>query len=154
VRVAKDTVVTIEYRAWLDSGDLVDSTEDCGPIAYLQGNEQIFPPLEDAVEGLEAGAEREIRLEPGASYGERREELVRRVPRAQLAPGLTLIPGHRYGVKDPDGGRVSFRLVAVEGETVVADFNSTAAGQGLHIRVRVLAVRAATREELRRGTLR
>jgi FKBP-type peptidyl-prolyl cis-trans isomerase SlyD len=154
VRVAKDTVVTIEYRAWLDGGTLVDSTEDCGPITYLQGNEQIFPALEGAVEGLEAGAEREISLGPGESYGERREELVRRVPRGQLSPDLTLVPGQRYGVKGPDGGRLSFRLVAVEGETVVADFNSAAAGQGLHIRVKVLAVRAATREELRRGTLR
>ena len=154
MRVAKDTVVTIEYSARLDSGDLVDSTEGCGPITYLQGNEQVFAPLERALEGLEAGAEREIRLEPGASYGERREELIRRIPRAQLPPDLALIPGNRYGVKGPDGQRLSFRFVAAEGETVVADFNSPAAGQGLHIRAKVLAVRAATREELQRGTLR
>ena len=154
MRVAKDTVVTIEYSARLDSGDLVDSTADCGPITYLQGNEQIFPPLERAIEGLEAGADLEIRLEPSASYGERREELVRHIPLAQLPPDLVLTPGNRYGVKAPDGRRLNFRLVAAEGETVVADFNSPAAGQGLHIRAKVLAVRAATREELQRGTLR
>jgi FKBP-type peptidyl-prolyl cis-trans isomerase 2 len=154
VRIAKDTVVTIEYSARLDGGDLVDSTEDCGPITYLQGNEQIFPPLERALEGLEAGAEREIRLEPSASYGERREELVRRIPRAQLPSDLALVPGNRYGIKASDGRRLAFRLVAVAGDAVVADFNSPAAGQGLHIKAKVLAVRAATPEELRRGTLR
>ena len=50
-----DTVVTIEYRATLSDGALVDSTDHCGPVTYLHGNEQIFPELEQAVDGLVAG---------------------------------------------------------------------------------------------------
>ena len=42
----------------------------------------------------------------------------------------------------------------VEGDDVIADFNTRGAGQRLRIRARVLAVRAATPDELRRGTLR
>ena len=47
-----------------------------------------------------------------------------------------------------------FRLVGVEGDEVVADFNNAAAGQGLEIWAKVIAVRAATADEIRRGTLR
>jgi hypothetical protein len=43
LRVATDRVVTIEYRASLSNGDLIDSTDHCGPVTYLHGNEQIFP---------------------------------------------------------------------------------------------------------------
>ena len=154
MRVAGDTVVTIEYSALLEDGAIIDSTEHCGPVTYLHGNEQIFPALERAIEGLEAGEEREIRLSPSEGYGERREELVRQIPRAELPPDLQLVPGERYTVRSPNGTRLDFRLVAIRGDEIVADFNNRAAGLGLRIKAKVLAVRAATAEELRRGTLR
>ena len=154
MRVADDTVVTLEYTARLDDGTVIDSTADCGPVTYLHGNEQIFPALERAVDGLEAGATTELRLAPAESYGERRPELERRIPRVQLPPQLSLTPGERYSVRAPDGRRLVFRLLAIEDDAVLADFNVPAAGQGLHIHATVIAVRAATADELRRGTVR
>jgi FKBP-type peptidyl-prolyl cis-trans isomerase 2 len=47
-----------------------------------------------------------------------------------------------------------FRLVAVEGDAVIADFNTRGAGQGLHIAATVLSVRAASDDEIRRGSVR
>jgi FKBP-type peptidyl-prolyl cis-trans isomerase 2 len=149
-----DTVVTIEYRATLTNGELVDSTERCGPVTYLHGNEQIFPQLEQAVDGLRPGEERRISLSPKESYGEHRPELVRRMPRAQLPPDLVLEVGKRYTVRPPRGEPTKFRLVGIEGDDVLADFNNPAAGQGLEVWAKVVAVRAATPDEIRRGTLR
>ena len=154
MRAATDTVVTIEYRASLTNGDLVDSTDHCGPVTYLHGNEQIFPALEQAVDGLTAGEERRLSLSAQESYGEHRPELIRRMPRAQLPPELALEVGKRYTIRPPRGEPMKFRLVGVEGDEVLADFNNPAAGQGLEIWARVVAVRPATAEEIRRGTLR
>ena len=154
MRVACDTVVTLEYVARLDDGTVVDSTDQCGAISYLHGNEQIFPALERVVEGLAPGDERNVRLPPEESYGQRREELVRRVPRAQLPPNLALVPGQRYELRSTDGTRLTFILISVDGDDVVADFNARGTGQGLRIIAKVVAVRAATAEEIRRGTLR
>jgi FKBP-type peptidyl-prolyl cis-trans isomerase 2 len=154
MRVSKDTVVTIEYTARLENGDVIDSTAECGPVTYLHGNEQMFPQLEEAVDGLEPGAERAIRLPPEKAYGRRREELVRRFPRAHLPPDLVLEVGGRYRLRAPEGKTLDFKLVGLDGDDVVADFNNRAAGQGLRIEARVVAVRSATPAELRRGTLR
>ena len=154
MRVATDTVVTIEYRASLTNGDLVDSTDHCGPVTYLHGNEQIFPALEQAVDGLMAGEERRLSLSSQESYGAHRPELIRRMPRAQLPPELALEVGKRYTIRPPRGEPMKFRLVGVEGDEVLADFNNPAAGQGLEIWARVVAVRPATADEIRRGTLR
>jgi FKBP-type peptidyl-prolyl cis-trans isomerase 2 len=154
MRVATDTVVTIEYKATLTSGELVDSTDHCGPVTYLHGNEQIFPALEQAVDGLTAGEERTLSLAPRESYGEHRPELVRRLTRAQLPPDLALEVGKRYTIRPPHGEPMIFRLVGVDGDEVLADFNNPAAGQGLEIWARVVAVRPATADEIRRGTLR
>jgi FKBP-type peptidyl-prolyl cis-trans isomerase SlyD len=154
IRAEVDTVVTLEYVARLEDGTVVDSTERCGPISYLHGNEQIFPALERIVDGLQAGDTRETELAAEEAYGLRREALVRRVPRAQLPPGIELVPGERYEVRSPSGARLVFTLVAIDGDEVIADFNTSGAGQRLCISVRVLAVRAATADEIRRGTLR
>jgi len=154
MRVATDTVVTLEYVAKLDDGTIVDSTDHCGPVSYLHGNEQIYPALERVVEGLAPGEERDVRLPPEESYGARREELVRRVPRAQLPETLDLVPGERYELRGKDGTRLAFTLVAIDGEDVVADFNARGTGQGLRIVAKVIAVRPATADEIRRGTLR
>ena len=154
LRVVADTVVTIEYRASLTNGDVVDSTDHCGPVTYLHGNEQIFPALEQAVDGLVAGEERRWSLAAKESYGEHRAELVRRMPRAQLPPELALEIGKRYTIRPPRGEPMKFRLVGIEGDEVLADFNNPAAGQSLEIWARVVAVRPATADEIRRGTLR
>lgn len=154
LRVAADTVVTIEYRANLTNGDLVDSTERCGPVTYLHGNEQIFPALEEAVDGLLPGDERTLSLSASESYGEHRADLVRRLPRTQLPPDLVVEIGKRYTIRPPRGEPMIFRLIGVEGDEVLADFNNPAAGQGLEIWAKVVAVRPATSEEVRRGTLR
>ena len=154
LRAATDTVVTVEYEARLEDGTVVDSTDRCGPVSYLHGNEQLFPALERLVEGLAAGDAGEIELAPAEAYGARRDELVRRVPRAQLPPTIELVPGERYEVRSANGTRLTFSLVGVEGDDVIADFNTRGAGQRLRISVRVLTVRAATPDELRRGTLR
>ncbi len=151
---ATDTVVTLEYEARLEDGTVVDSTERCGPVSYLHGNEQLFPALERLVEGLAAGDARAIEMAPEEAYGARRDELVRRVPRAQLPPAIELVPGERYEVRAANGARLVFTLVGVEGDDVIADFNTRGAGQRLRVSARVLAVRGATADELRRGTLR
>jgi FKBP-type peptidyl-prolyl cis-trans isomerase SlyD len=154
MRVAKDTVVTIEYEASLDDGHVIDATTACGPVTYLHGNEQIFPALEQVVEGIEAGGECAVRLAPHETYGVRRDELIRRLPRTQLPTELVLTVGERYHLRAPNGQTLDFKLVSVEPDEIVADFNHRAAGQGLTIRAKVVAVRPATADELRRGTLR
>src|SRR5204863_7391205 len=101
-------------------GDVVDSTDHCGPVTYLHGNEQIFPALEQAVEGLLVGEERRLALSPRETYGEHRPELVRRMPRAQLPPDLALEVGKRYTARPPRGEPMIFRLVGIEGDEVLA----------------------------------
>ena len=154
MRIEKDVVVTIEYTATLDDGTVVDSTDHCGPVTYLHGNEQIFPALEEALDGLRPGDAPELRLAPERAWGVHRPELVRRMPMTQLPPSLVLTIGERYKVRGPDNAQLVFTIVGIDGDEVIADFNPRGAGQGLTVRAKVLAVRSATEDERRRGTVR
>src|SRR6185436_13363029 len=64
LEVAADLVVTLEYTVRLESGRLVDSTGQCGPMAIMIGAGQLFPALEDRIAGMRAGETREVRIPP------------------------------------------------------------------------------------------
>jgi len=149
--VADERVVTLEYTVHLDNGRLLDSTGHCGPMAVMIGAGQLFPALEDRIAGMRAGETREIRVPPEDAYGPWHEDLVRDIPRDRLPPDLELTIGEDYRLKGPDGKPLRFRLLEIKGDAVRADFNPPNAGQGLVATVTVIAVRAPTAEEARRG---
>jgi FKBP-type peptidyl-prolyl cis-trans isomerase SlyD len=153
MEVRDGMVVSLEYTVHLADGTLLDSTGDCGPLAVMIGSGQLFPALEDRIGGMRAGETRELTIPAADAYGEWREELVRRMPRGRLPPDLALEVGHEYRLKSPDGKLLRFRLLRVYEDEVEADFNRPQAGQDLRVVVTVVAVRAPTPEEERRGRM-
>jgi len=151
MEVAPGVVVTVEYTVRLASGETVDSTGTCGPVSVLYGAGQLFPALEDRLAGMRAGETRELRIPAAEAYGEKRPELVRRLPRDRMPPGLALVVGEQYRITAPDGKVLRFRVLSFDEESVEADFNPPSAGQELVGVVTVVAVRAPTPEEERRG---
>jgi len=149
--VADGRVVTLEYTVRLASGELVDSTGDCGPLSILVGGGQLFPPLESRLAGMRAGETRELCIPAEEAWGERQPGLVRTMTREQLPPDLALEVGREYVLKTPEGRALRFSVRAIGEGTVEADFNAPGAGQELHATVTVVAVRAPTAEEERRG---
>jgi peptidylprolyl isomerase len=151
MEVASGCVVTIEYTVRLADGEPVDSTGGCGPIAVLFGNGQLFPALEARMGGMVAGETRDFRIPADEAFGEWRPELVRALPRDRLPPNLELAVGAEYRVQASDGKALRFRVVEIGPDEVRADFNRRSAGQELVATVTVVAVRAATPDEERRG---
>jgi FKBP-type peptidyl-prolyl cis-trans isomerase 2 len=149
--VARDRVVILEYTVRLESGQLVDSTGQCAPLAVLVGSGQLFPALEDRILGMRPGETCEVRIPAEDAYGTWHAGLVRTLPRDRLPPDLELTVGEDYRLRAPDGTTLRFRLLEVREETVRADFNAPSAGQALVATVTVIAVRQPTAEELRRG---
>jgi FKBP-type peptidyl-prolyl cis-trans isomerase 2 len=151
MEVERGRVVTLEYTVRLESGELLDSTGGCGPIAVLHGGEQLFPALEARLAGMRPGETREFTIPPEEAYGARNPDLVRTLPRDRLPPDLDLSVGQEYRLRTPEGRTLRFRLLAVGATDVRVDFNPQRAGQALVATVTVVDVRAATPAEERRG---
>ncbi len=151
MKVAPDTVVTLEYTVWLGDGRLLDSTAACGPLMVMIGAGQLFPPLEEGMLGMAPGETRDIEIPPEKAYGRWDPDLVRPIPRDRLPPDLQLEVGVEYRLKNPDGRAARFRVLSIGEREIAADFNAPNAGQALHARVTVIAVRAPTADEERRG---
>jgi FKBP-type peptidyl-prolyl cis-trans isomerase SlyD len=149
--IAKDRVVSIDYRLHLGDGEIIEESEQGDPLVYLHGYEEIVPGLEKALEGKKAGESLKVQVSPAEGYGEYDPDGVEEVPREDFPAELELQDGGIVSATDDEGDEVDFLVKEVRDNTVVVDFNHPLAGKTLHFEVTVREVRAATEEELEHG---
>lgn len=144
-------VVTIDYTLRNATGEVLDSSDDSEPLAYLHGADEIVPGLEHALEGLEVGDEKDVVVEAKDGYGEVNPGGVFPVPRSVFPSDMTIEVGDALVGEDDQGEMIPVRVVGIEGDKVMVDANHPLAGQRLHYHVKVRGVRDATDEEMAHG---
>jgi len=110
MKVAENKVVLIDYTLTDNAGEVIDSSEGAGPLAYLHGAGNIVEGLEEALTGKEAGAEVKASIEPAKAYGERHEDMKQEVPK-ELFGGVENIEVGMQFQSETDQGPV---LVTVD----------------------------------------
>lgn len=142
--------LTFHYTLRDANGRVFDTSRGGGePLSFVEGAQQIVPGLEKVLVTMAAGERREVVVPPEEAYGVREEELVQRVPRADLPIEGEVSVGDQF-MTGPDRYAPVVTVVAVEGETVTLDANHPLAGATLHFDVELVAARPATAEELGR----
>ena len=80
LQVARNTVITLDYHVTDPDGEVVDEGRD--PLVYLHGGyEDIFPKIEEALQGKAVGESVQVKLQPDEAFGEYDPELVQIEPR-------------------------------------------------------------------------
>ncbi len=154
MKVGPGCVVKLELEVRDAEGETLVSTDEDGPIEYLHGSDDLpLPGLERALEGAMVGAELEIALAPKDAFGEYDLECLISVPRSALPADAEVVPGDVIPVEltSDDGeelGEVEMRVESIAQDAVVLDANHPLAGIDVVCRAKVIAVRAATPEEL------
>ena len=148
MKIAKDTVVTLQYRVSEPSGKLIEQSKT--PMVYLHGGyNNTLPKIEEALEGREAGHEVTLDLQPADAFGERDESLVRVIPKSEFPPGVK-VGGQLEGRTDDGQPRV-FHVMKIKGPEVHLDGNHPLAGRALKFTLKVTGVRMASGEEISHG---
>ncbi|MFZ5485380.1 MAG: FKBP-type peptidyl-prolyl cis-trans isomerase [Pseudomonadota bacterium] len=151
MQVAKDTVVTLTYRLTSLQGEMIEEATLDHPAAYLHGGyDGIFPKVETALEGLAAGAEADVVLEPDDAFGDYDAELVR-MEDASLFPPEVAVGMQFEGVSEDGQHHLLYTVTDVAEGKVVVDGNHPLAGQSLRVQCRILEVRGASQEEIEHG---
>lgn len=148
MHISKDKVVEIEYTLTVD-GEVVDSTDEGGLLAYLHGHNNIIPGLEKALEGKQEGDHLQVTVQPEEGYGERDPEAEQTISREDFEDEVEV--GETYFAQSEDGNVTPFTVVSVDGDNVTVDFNPPLAGKVLNFDVTVQSVRDADPEELEHG---
>ncbi len=138
--------LTFHYTLRNRDGRILDTSRGAAPLSCVEGAGQIIEGLEEPLLKMSAGETRTVVVPPERAYGLREAELVQKVPRSRL-PVNEVKVGDQFQA-GPDRQAPVVTVMAIEGEEVLLDANHPLAGEELHFEVEVVALRAATPEEL------
>ncbi|HEX4844265.1 MAG TPA: peptidylprolyl isomerase [Limnobacter sp.] len=156
-------VVTLDFELCDAQGEMIQPRGG-EPIVYLQGGEnEVFPKIQDALQGKSVGDEVFLQLEPEDAFGDFDPELMRiedldNFP-DDLAIGMQLEEVPVDDESEPDVqadesntgfGRVWTVTDIAEGK-VVLDGNHPFAGMALRYHLKITDIREANEEEKAQG---
>lgn len=136
-------IVVIDYSVRTGDGRVVGGTEQAGPQTLTLGKAEIFPEVEAALTGMEAGGEASVTIPSDKAFGPRREEMVVQIPRTQLPTDQPPQPGMQLSAKAQDGSTVNLTITEISDTAVTADGNHPLAGEDLHFGVTLVEIKQA-----------
>jgi FKBP-type peptidyl-prolyl cis-trans isomerase SlyD len=148
--ITTGSVVLFDYTLTDDEKDIIDSSKDEGPLAYLHGEGQIVKGLEKAMEGKKAGDSFQVSVSPEEGYGLPDPAKIAVVSADQIEGGEDLEEGMQLEASNDQGEQIVV-VSKIEGNNVTLDGNHPLAGMALHFDITIREVRAATAEEISHG---
>ena len=151
MQVVKNTVVTLDYNVTDPDGELVDAGKE--PLVYLHGGyDDIFPMIEEALQGKKIGEAVVVKLQPDEAFGEYDADLIQVESRKgfpkELEVGMQFEGTPENG---DDDDLLIFRVTEIAEDKVVLDGNHPLAGMALVFTCTVTSVRPASEEEIAHG---
>jgi FKBP-type peptidyl-prolyl cis-trans isomerase SlyD len=144
----KKRVLSFNYTLKDTKGQVLDSSTD-GPLAFLEGSQQIIPALEDQIKSMLIGQKKNVKLAAKDAYGEVEEKMVMDVPKKEVAH-LQIEVGSFLQLQLQDSMKV-VRITKITDDTVTLDGNHPLAGQDLEFDVELVDSRDASNEEMAHG---
>ncbi len=151
MEISRYRVVILNYTARDGSGEVIDSSDNDGPIRYIHGTDDLIPGLEKALEGHATGDRLHVDVPMADAYGARDETLVEAVPQENFQGIDSIEPGMQFQTEMDDGSPFLVTVVDVNEQTVTVDGNHPLAGKDLSFDLEVVEVREATAEEIEHG---
>jgi FKBP-type peptidyl-prolyl cis-trans isomerase SlyD len=147
----ENQVVTIHFTLQDAEGNLLDTTEEDGPMLFLAGQEEILPKLEAELTKMNLNEKKKVVLQPEEAYGPYDPEDVHVIKRHDLPDDIEIEVGVELLAEVEEDEEVPCYISKVDGDEVTLDFNHPLAGKSLFFDVELIEVRDATEEELQHG---
>ena len=132
--------VKVHYTGKLTDGTVFDSSEGREPLEFEIGGRRLLQPFETGVIGMSIGESRTVTINPEEGYGQRRDDLVMEVDKANLPENLSVEQGQQLQMKHPDGNTFVVTVAAVGDTTVHLDANHPLAGQVLEFEIELVEI--------------
>ena len=155
MKINQQCVVALTWTLTDTLGEELDVLEE--PVEFLVGGDDLLHIIEEALQGLEVGAELDLQIEPEEGFGDFDDLLLFLEPRAlfpaELEEGMTFEGCSLPEGCNPDAPKDAFYTVSeIYPEHVVLDANHPLAGIALRLSLTVETVREATLQEIGQGT--
>lgn len=132
--------VSLYFSLSLTTGEVVDSCFNKAPARFSIGDGSMLPGFEQALFGLEPGAELRILLSPEQAFGQPSAGNIQRFPRYRFPADLPLSRGLMIDFADNNGAMQPGVVLANDSNWVQIDFNHPLAGRSILFHARVIGV--------------
>ena len=117
-----------------------ESTLDARPMRIQLGKGEIMPAVENGILGMEKGDRKTLNLSSADAFGERNEDFVYDIPRADIPDEVTLEPGAMLSARSDEGQEVRMIVLSFDDEKVTVDGNHPLAGHDLVIELELVDI--------------
>ena len=131
--------VRVHYNGTLADGSEFDSSRGRDPMEFTLGAGRVIPGFERAVTGMRVGETKTVTFAAGDAYGPRREEMLVKVPRAQVPPHVQPRVGQQLQIGRGDQA-LPVVVREVSDEHVVLDGTHPLAGEELTFALELVEV--------------
>lgn len=147
--VNKHKVIAITYSILDETGVILEQSDI--PVYYVHGGpNQMFPDVEDALDGCALGESVEVVLPPEKAFGEHDPSLLFTDDIDNVPPQFRKV-GAEVQMQNDRGETRSFFVSKIEDSRLTVDGNHPFAGKTLTYAVTVADIRDATDEEKAQG---
>ncbi len=147
--VAKNKVVSLIYVVRNEKGEIFEYRDL--PVSYVHGSgADLFPKIEQALEGRAVGDRVAVQLTPADAFGDRDPKLTFTDDIENAPPELRRV-GAEFEAQNAKGESIVLTVTRIEGDKITVDANHPLAGQNISFEVTVQDIRDATPEEIRNG---
>lgn len=144
--VQTDKMVTVRYSMQTRLRDGTVKDRPAQEMSFIFGVDRQVPAMEKALEGCREGDRVSVSIPPGEIYGEYDPALTREIPKQGLIKQR--IKEGQYYRQMKQGCLVSFKILEVRPNTVLADFNEPLAGISASVDLEILSIRDASKAEI------
>ena len=136
--IKKGDKVKIDYTGTFDDGTVFDTSEGKQPIEFEAGSGMVIKGFDEAVIGMEAGEEKDVKIKPEEGYGQQNPQLIQKTPKDKLPKDPEPKIGMMLGIGTPDGKQMQARITEVSDTEVTIDLNHPLAGKTLNFKIKVV----------------
>lgn len=153
MKIADNSVVTINYTLKDSEGNILDTTEGKGPLSYIHGVGYLIPGVEKKLDGKKTGENISFIVEPEEGYGVRDDTLIQNIPIDQFEDPNELDVGMEFEAQT-EYGLIIVTIIGLEDDQVIVDGNHPLSGKTLNFDIEIISVREASVEELDEGEIK
>jgi peptidylprolyl isomerase len=122
-------LVSVHYTGKLKNGEVFDSSKERDPLEFTLGSKELLAGFEDGVVGMKPGETKSVMLEPENAFGDRREDLLLKLPKKEFPQNITPSVGLQLTLSNASGNQMTVVITEVGEDSVTLDGNHPLSGQ-------------------------
>jgi FKBP-type peptidyl-prolyl cis-trans isomerase 2 len=129
----------LEYAIRIKGGQVIESSEERGPLVFVPGRRRLLPALEHIIATMEVGETRRGEIPACEAFGNEQLLPERQIPASEFPADAPPVVGQVYAARTAEEQRpLSFKVCAIEGDVVSVRFRHPLGEHDLEYHFRLL----------------